>query len=52
MFDFLGDRAEEVITLEGETLRVYGYSGADPEGPRAERDPDYLRHRVANHTHY
>jgi hypothetical protein len=52
MFDFLGDRAEEVITLESGALRVYGYSGADADAPREARDADYLRHRVANHTHY
>lgn len=52
MFDFLGDAAEEVITLEGEVLRVYGYRGADTAAPRVERSLDYLRHRVANHTHY
>jgi lysophospholipase L1-like esterase len=52
MFDFTGDHAEEVITLERGVLRVYGYSGADHDAPRSPRTPDYLRHSVANHTHY
>jgi hypothetical protein len=52
MFDFLGDRAEEVITLERGKLRVYGYAGADPDGPRVPRSAEYLRDVVANHTHY
>lgn len=52
MFDFLGDAAEEVITLENGWLRVYGYAGADAEGARLPRDADYLRHRMSNHTHY
>jgi hypothetical protein len=51
MFDFTGNGAEEVITLQGETLRVYGYRHADPEG-QPRRDPHYLKDRVANHTHY
>ncbi|HEX6924904.1 MAG TPA: hypothetical protein VF167_05720 [Longimicrobiaceae bacterium] len=52
MFDFLGNGAEEVITLERGKLRVYGYVGANPEGPRVPRDSEYLRYRIANHTHY
>ena len=52
MFDFLGDRAEEVITLDGDRLRVYGHGAADPRGARVRRSADYLRERVANHTHY
>jgi hypothetical protein len=52
MFDFLGDHAEEVITLERGVLRVYGYTGADHHAARSTRTPDYLRHSVVNHTHY
>lgn len=52
MFDFLGDRAEEVVTLERGVLRIYGYSGADPAAARVVRNPSYLRLRMANHTHY
>lgn len=51
MFDFTGDGAEEVITLQGSTLRVYGYKHADPDG-EAKRSVDYLKDSVANHTHY
>jgi hypothetical protein len=52
MFDFLGDGAEEVLTLQGEWLRVYGHRDADPRGARVRRGDDYLRDHVANHTHY
>lgn len=50
MFDFLGNGAEQVITLRGPSLKVYGRRGVKPR--RVERDADYLRHSVANHTHY
>ena len=52
MFDFLGDRAEEVITLEGGVLRVYGWRGAEHAAKPDARDPEYLRNTVVNHTHY
>lgn len=52
MFDFVGDGAEEVITLDRGRVRVYGFAGADANGPRVTRDLEYLRNRVANHTHY
>ncbi len=52
MFDFLGDRAEEVVTLGAGKLRVYGYRGADAAGKRVARSADYLRNVVVNHTHY
>ncbi|MBW3629195.1 MAG: hypothetical protein KY464_07855 [Gemmatimonadetes bacterium] len=52
MFDFLGDRAEEVVTLQGGVIRVYGYRGADHERRSGRRDADYLRSVVVNHTHY
>lgn len=50
MFDFTGNGAEEVITLQGNSLRVYGYREA-PEN-EALRNADYLKNDVANHTHY
>jgi hypothetical protein len=52
MFDFLGDGAEEVITLDRDRLRVYGFAGANASGRPVRRPDDYLRDRVANHTHY
>ena len=52
MFDFLGDGAEEVITLDREWVRVWGYAGAKADGKRVRRGDDYRRERVANHTHY
>ena len=52
MFDFIGDGAEEVVTLERGWLRIYGHIDADADGPRVARDADYLRHRMTNHTHY
>lgn len=52
MFDFLGDRAEEVVTLGAGTMRVYGYRGANANGARAARSPEYLRSVMVNHTHY
>ena len=51
MFDFVGDRAEEVVTLQGDQLRVYGYSRAKHSGERVEHDPEYWRTRLANHDH-
>ena len=52
MFDFMGDGAEEVITLADGRLKVYGYRGGDPQGERAAHSLEYLRNRVANHTDY
>ncbi len=52
MFDFTGDRAEEVITLNGNVLSVYGSRRADPGGEPLRRSVDYRRHEIANHTHY
>ena len=51
MFDFTGSGADEVITLGGGWLRVYGSPHAEPAGP-PDQDPGTLRHRVTNHTHY
>ncbi|MEB2780019.1 hypothetical protein U3A58_06420 [Algoriphagus sp. C2-6-M1] len=51
MFDFTGDGAEEVITLDGRTLRVFG-----TKNPQVSKDKkenlNYLKHKVVNHTHY
>ena len=52
MFDFMGDRADEVITLAPGTMRVWGYRGARADGARARRSREYLRDAVVNHTHY
>jgi len=52
MFDYMGDRAEEVITLAPGFMRVYGHRGARADGARVRRSADYLRDRVVNHTHY
>ena len=52
MFDFLGDRAEEVITLAPGMLRVWSHRGANASGARVARSPDYLRDVMVNHTHY
>lgn len=50
-FDFTGNGAEEVITLDGRTLRVFGARNAQPDKDKKE-DLDYLKHKVVNHTHY
>ena len=52
MFDFMGDRAEEVITLAPGVMRVWGSRGARADGARVRRSADYRRDVVANHTHY
>jgi hypothetical protein len=52
MFDFMGDRAEEVITLAPGVMRVWGYRAANANGARVRRSADYLRDVVVNHTHY
>ena len=50
MFDFMGNGAEQVITWDRSTLRVYGYRNAPPR--KVERDSEYKRNSIANHTHY
>jgi hypothetical protein len=52
MFDFMGNGAEQVITLQNANgiLRVYGSRQAKRRA--VKRDAEYLRHTVANHTHY
>jgi hypothetical protein len=52
MFDFLGGKAEEVVTLAPGVMRVWGYAGADGQAPRVRHTDEYLRDRVANLTHY
>lgn len=56
MFNFLGDAAEEVVTIEradeGGVLRVYGHAPASHKGPPARVDPNVLRWKMTNHTHY
>jgi outer membrane protein assembly factor BamB len=49
MFDFDHIGAEQVITLDGGTLRVYGNAGVVPHP--VKRDAEYRR-IIANHTHY
>ncbi|RAI91419.1 rhamnogalacturonan lyase family protein [Algoriphagus yeomjeoni] len=51
MFDFTGDGAEEVITLDGRTLRVFGAKNPQVSKDKKE-DLNYLKHKVVNHTHY
>ena len=52
MFDYMGDRADEVITLGLGVMRVYGWRGANADGARTARSADHLRNAVVNHTHY
>lgn len=53
MFDYVGSKAEEVITLQkdGGFLKVYGYKYAD-NGERIKRSLEYVRNNVVNHTYY
>ncbi|MBD8489304.1 hypothetical protein IFO69_11155 [Echinicola sp. CAU 1574] len=51
MFDFTGDGAEEVITLDGRTIRVFG-AKEHQTGKDKKEDLAYLKHKVVNHTHY
>ena len=51
MFDFMGDRAEEVITMQDDLLRVYGYRRANHSKEMIKRDLEYWRSRLANHDH-
>ncbi|NLU42657.1 MAG: PQQ-binding-like beta-propeller repeat protein [Firmicutes bacterium] len=52
MFDFMGEGAEDVITLTPSRLRIYGCRTAKRDPARAKRDVDYMYRKVANHTHY
>jgi hypothetical protein len=49
MFDFDSTGAEQVITLDGGALRVYGNASVAPRA--VKRDAEYRR-TIANHTHY
>jgi hypothetical protein len=49
MFDFEHTGAEQVITLDGGTMRVYGNANVVPHA--VTRDAEYRR-TIANHTHY
>jgi hypothetical protein len=49
MFDFDHTGAEQVITLDGETMRVYGNTNVAPHS--VKRNAEYHR-LIANHTHY
>jgi hypothetical protein len=49
MFDFDHTGAEQVITLDGETMRVYG--NINVTSHPINRDAEYRR-LIANHTHY
>ena len=53
-FDFMGLGNDQVITLGGRTgtVRIYGAKGAVARPGGVNRDPVYLAHSVANHTHY
>lgn len=51
MFDFTGNGADEVITLSDGRLRVYGHRNPATSEDR-KSDPDYIKSRIANHTHY
>ncbi|MGD0859644.1 MAG: hypothetical protein ABR912_10015 [Terracidiphilus sp.] len=49
MFDFDSTGADQVITLDGGTLRVYGNANV---APRAVKRYAEYRRTIANHTHY
>ena len=52
MFDFTGDGADEVITIRGGKLKVYGSKYARRSNTVVKHDPDYIRYHITNHTHY
>ncbi len=49
MFDFEHTGADQVITLDGPTLRVYGYANITPHPKPCNAE---CRKIIANHTHY
>ena len=51
MFDFEGNGAEQVITLNRGSLKVFGFKDVRPETD-LKRDLNYLQSKVVNHTHY
>lgn len=52
MFDFMGKGAEEVITISGNNLRIWGSKKAVYTNKDRKKDLMYLKNTVANHTHY
>ena len=52
MFDFMGQGAEEVVTLSRGRLQVYGSRQARHSNQDAKKSRDYLKSTVVNHTHY
>ena len=52
MFDFMGKGAEEVITLSGGSLKVWGSRKAVYTNKDRKKDLTYLKNTVVNHTHY
>ena len=52
MFDFTGNGAEEVVTLNENILRVYGSKTAIEDDEDLKDDLIYLKNNVVNHTHY
>jgi outer membrane protein assembly factor BamB len=52
MFDFVGNGVDDVITLEGPLLRVYGHATAHTRRSPLTSDTEYVKTKVANHTHY
>ncbi|MBC7826652.1 MAG: hypothetical protein H7122_02815 [Chitinophagaceae bacterium] len=52
MFDFTGNGAEEVITVNRGVLRVYGSKNARYTNRDKKKDLNYLKNSVVNHTHY
>ncbi len=51
MFDFMGAGNDQVVTVNAMgNVRIYGFKNAQQKPPN--RDPLYLAHNVANHTHY
>jgi len=52
MFDFDGNGTDDVIARSPGGLRVYTCRDAQPQPARVLKDPDILRWKVTNHTHY
>lgn len=52
MFDFMGKGAEEVITLSGGSMKVWGSKKAVYTNKDRKKDVMYLKNTVVNHTHY
>lgn len=52
MFDFDGNGTDDAITKGGGGVKVYSWSGAPAQGQRKITDPNKLRWKVTNLTHY